>query len=268
MPTLEQNIQRWNRDYQWSQQGDEWSQSWGGPDMQWHGTFLPRLHCFLPASAMLEIAPGYGRWTMFLKQFCQKFIGVDLSSLCVDYCKKRFAGDNKMEFHVNDGRSLEMVADQSIDLIISLDSLVHVEAEIMEAYLSQFPRILNENGIAVIHHSNFASLLPPEAPPAAPGFGLPGEPENRHWRARTMSGDIFIELCKKHGLTCITQERLAWGCNLLNDCFSVLTPKGSNKERDTLILENPQFMAEASNTQKLSPYYSWARYGRPDKEVM
>ncbi len=78
MPSLDWNRAVWKRDYSWPKQGDEWSASWGGADMQWHRTILPRIHAFLPADTILEIAPGFGRWTQYLKDRCHRLVVVDL----------------------------------------------------------------------------------------------------------------------------------------------------------------------------------------------
>ena len=32
-------------------------------DSQWFGLIFPRIHAFLPTGTILEIAPGFGRWT-------------------------------------------------------------------------------------------------------------------------------------------------------------------------------------------------------------
>ncbi len=56
MPSLEFNLEAWNRSYGWPQAGDEWSESWGGPRAQWWGTLFPRIHPFLPAATILERA--------------------------------------------------------------------------------------------------------------------------------------------------------------------------------------------------------------------
>jgi hypothetical protein len=47
-----------------------------------------------------------------------------------------------------------MIAEESVDFVYSFDSLVHADAGVLEGYLSQFPRILSETGVAFIHHSN------------------------------------------------------------------------------------------------------------------
>src|ERR1043166_6584029 len=137
MPTLQDNLQDWNEWYAWTEEGDEWSREWGGVAPLWFGTLLPRLRSFVPTGTILEIAPGYGRWTQFLTKLATRVVLVDVSPNCIDYCKKRFAEDERIEYYVNDGRSLEMVADDSIDLAFSFDSLVHAEIEVLVAYLAQ-----------------------------------------------------------------------------------------------------------------------------------
>ena len=95
------------------------------------GTLLPRLKSFVPASTILGIAPGFGRWTQFLRPLCSKLVLVDVSPKCIAACQRRFAGNEGIQYHVNDGQSLAMVADESVDFAFSFDSLVHVEAPVL-----------------------------------------------------------------------------------------------------------------------------------------
>lgn len=62
------NKTTFNEVYNWEQQGEEWSSSWGSSFSQWVSTIYPRIACFFPAERILEIAPGFGRWTRFLIQ--------------------------------------------------------------------------------------------------------------------------------------------------------------------------------------------------------
>src|SRR5262249_813227 len=133
---IEENRNTWYNVYDWSERGEEWSIAWGGSEPQWFGSFYPRMHRYLPAPTILEIAPGFGRWTRFLTRNCKRLIGVDLSKVCIEASRKRFAG-KPAEFHANDGTSLDMVADRSIDFACSLDSLVHAEAAVLRSYTQQ-----------------------------------------------------------------------------------------------------------------------------------
>src|SRR5262245_49258877 len=104
MPSVKENVQVFNEDYEWPDQGDEWSRCWGGAASQWFGTILPRLKAFVPAPTILEIAPGFGRWTHFLRPLCSGLILVDISAKCIEACKQRFARYSGIEYHVNDGQ--------------------------------------------------------------------------------------------------------------------------------------------------------------------
>ena len=158
MPSLEWNKQAWDSEYDWKKLGgSNWSAAYGNTESQWFGSLYPRIHNFVPAMTILEIAPGAGRWTQFLVHQCERLIAVDYSQDCVNICNERFKAIEHATFHVNDGKSLEMVPDGSIDLVFSFDSLVHVEADVMESYIHELARKLKPNGVGFIHHSNLKS---------------------------------------------------------------------------------------------------------------
>ena len=87
-------------------------------------------------------APGYGRWVDSLLPHCDSYIGVDLSTRCIDACNERFAGIDKATFATNDGVTLAMVADSSVDFVFCFDSFVHVEDETLASYLKELDRVL------------------------------------------------------------------------------------------------------------------------------
>jgi len=157
MPTVEQNLILWGKPDGWKDDGDKWSVKWGGTDLEWWASIFPRIRKFLPASTILEIAPGFGRWTQFLKGFCEQLVAVDVSPACIERCKERFASDPHVRCYVNDGKSLAMVEDRSVDFAFSFDSLVHVEADVIAAYLNQLGKKLKPGGFAFFHHSNLES---------------------------------------------------------------------------------------------------------------
>jgi len=250
MPDLADNISMWNEAYDWSQRGDEWSDAWGGVSYQWWVTLLPRIQGFVPAGRILEIAPGYGRWTHYLRDLCDELVAVDIAETAVAHCRERFAGDDHVSFHVNDGTSLAIAEDRSIDLVFSFDSLVHAEREVIAGYLEEFARVLSADGVAFIHHSNMGSY--------APGSY---DPNNIHWRATTVSAQLVEELARAAGLRCVSQEQVAWGNHtLLNDCFSVITPAGSRWDRDNDVAENLDFSRhEMATAKRISALYPRAR---------
>jgi SAM-dependent methyltransferase len=237
MPTIEDNLAHWTG-YDWQRSGDEWSEVWGGTHALWHGTLMPRIAPFLRnASTILEIAPGFGRITQFLTDHCSRLIVVDLAERCVEACRQRFRDVPHIECHTNDGCSLPMVPDRSIDFVISFDSLVHAEIRAIRGYLEEMTRAFRPDGVGFIHHSNVGAFVDAESGEVAI--------DNRHWRGATVSAELFREACRDFELSCILQEVINWGGPHLTDCFSVFTPRGACWDRPPRVVENPGFMDEA-----------------------
>jgi hypothetical protein len=269
MPTVDQNLYAWNEQYRWADQGEEWSASWGGAEAQWFGALFPRIQAFVPAGQILEIAPGFGRWTNFLRGLCEQLVVVDMAENCINACRERFARDSHITYHVNDGKSLAMIPDESIDFVFSFDSLVHVEADVLDTYLRQLGAKLRPNGVGFIHHSNigeyrreFARMgrIPGALRPAMTRLGL-SDPD--HWRAFSMTGAVFDRMCSDNGLSCIGQELVNWGSRRMIDCFSLFTRADSSRARPNRTIRNPEFMHEAELIRRRAQVYSRAGFAPP-----
>jgi SAM-dependent methyltransferase len=269
MADVQQNLETWAGSYDWSSRGEEWSGSWGGSEAMWWGTLLPRIHAWVPTGTILEIAPGFGRWTAFLTGVCDRLIGVDLSQRCVDACRERFRGASHAEFHLNDGRSLAMVADESVDLVFSFDSLVHAEQDVIDNYLEQLALKLKPDGVGFIHHSNMGHFVRQAELAQRMPDGLRRRMVIRGWivntyawRARSVTAESLKRHCDQVGLACMAQEKINWefGTHLI-DAISTFTRIGSRWERPNLVADNPGFMREAAAVARRAQLYSEPRRG-------
>jgi SAM-dependent methyltransferase len=271
MPSVEENRAIWGKDYSWPHKGDEWSAVWGGVETHWYATILPRIRRFLPARRILEIAPGYGRWSIFLIDCAEEYIGVDLNPECVSACQARFPAASHARFVANDGKSLAAVDEGSIDFAFSFDSLVHAEIDIIDAYLHELSRTLSPDGVAIIHHSNLGEYgkttrnlsrllsMPARRLPLAEKMLRKSRLIDwEHWRAQSVSARKVADLCSVAGLVCIGQEIIDWGheSRRMVDCLSTLTRLGSKWERPNVVVRNPHFMAEAFSAHAISEVYA------------
>lgn len=229
---IEENIRAWDLEHDWSRQGDEWSDSWGGTENQWHWSLYPRIHKYVPCDTILEIAPGFGRWTQFLYVLCENLILADLSTKCIEYCKKRFIGRRSIRYFVNDGRTLDGIDSNSVDFVFSFESLVHADDDAMSGYIPEIGRVLRPEGVAFLHHSNLASTE---------------NVINTHMRA-SMSAQKILAYIKLSGLNCIGQETLNLGGK------PRLTTFGKRKGSEILI-ENSQYDREVDYIRSLSRIY-------------
>lgn len=255
---VNKNLAVWEG-WDWSHEGEEWSASWGGTEALWQGTLLPRISRFVPTGTILEIAPGFGRWTQYLQGLCERLVVVDLTQACIDHCRERFADYDHITYHVNDGRSLEMIEDESLDFVFSYDSLVHVELDVLEAYVEQLGRKLKPGGAGFIHHSNAGSYRVLNAAARR----VPKKLRRRFverglvtdvfaWRAESVTADAFADACRRAGLTVLGQEAINWEHGAFTiDALSTFARADRPADGPPVNIRNPKFRSEAQRYARL-----------------
>jgi len=229
----------------WSEEfnhGESWSETWGSSQAQWQGSILPRISKWLPSSNILEIAPGHGRWSTFLIDNATFYIGVDFSQECIEFCQERFSEAKHARFYANDGQTLSMVKDNSCDFVFSFDSLTHLEIDVMESYIKEIIRVLSDNGVAFIHHSNAGEFLD-IYPDLIPG-----------WRARSVTAEKIKNCIESNGGVPLLQECINWKTKECIDCLTLFAKDTGSKKAFTSI-QNDLFMVEAMLIKtRINPY--------------
>ena len=241
MPDLQWNHIVWND--RWASHGDEWSETWGGARSQWYGAIYPRIADFLPAHSVLEIAPGRGRWTQFLLRHCDEYVGIDLAANCIAACKLRFAAASRARFFVNDGTSLGMVPDSSVDFVFSFDSLVHAEIDVVSEYVRQVLDKLTPTGAAFLHHSN------------ADDSSADRNESQGMSRAQSVSALAVKDVVEDYGGRVLVQEEVNWGGATRIDCFTTLCRLEGFPGVAPRLLRNDGFMAEAKAIREYQSAY-------------
>jgi SAM-dependent methyltransferase len=241
MPDLQWNTSLWDGSYDWRSEGEEWSSWWGGSEAQWFGALYPRIHRFLPAKRILEIAPGFGRWTRYLLPVSEAYVGIDLSGKAVAACQKSFGQAPHARFVQNDGFSLDDAADAGFDFIFSFDSLVHAEMDVMGRYIPQLVKKLSGSGVAFIHHSNFLEI--------------PEGTANPHSRAVSVSGRKVAEVIDGCGGKVLVQEIINWGGADLIDCLTVFGREDAFGRWSPIEISNSRWVDEMNIIREIqSPY--------------
>ena len=259
--SIERNITFWNSAYDWRDAGEEWSQAWGGSAMLWERTIHPRIRPFLPrAGTIVELAPGFGRWTGYLLPYARSLHLIDLAPKCIEACRIRFGDEGRIQYTVNDGRSLPGVPDGSVDFLFTFDSLVHAGFDALTGYAEELQRVLAPDGVAFLHHSTagehrlFYTVV--RALPSRARRRLAGYLDFQHGRALDVTAAGFCALLQRCGLQVFVQERINWGTRRCIDCFTFVCRPGSRFAQPTIVVENPHFMSEAESARAGAPAFA------------
>ena len=112
---------------------------------------------------VLDLACGHGRNTEMLRHLAKTIDLVDVNDICFQICRKRFGdqmADCRFRYHLTDGNGLPGIADNSISLVYSWDSMVHFDKLVMRSYVTEIARVLQRGGSAFLHTSNYGALAP------------------------------------------------------------------------------------------------------------
>lgn len=188
---------------------------------------------------------------------------VDLVPRCIAACQNRFGHLQHLRYFVNDGRSLEMIDDDSVDFVFSFDSLVHADAPTMRGYMRELGRKLRVGGAGFIHHSNLGNYR---------GWLTTRQLVVKVCRGRRALGRLLIDdcmrapdmtaglmrdFCHEAGLACTVQEVIPWGrSHRPVDCLTSFERRADATEaRDGLAFVNRDFMREAAMIKRLDAVY-------------
>ena len=107
-----------------------------------------------PQNVVLEIGPGGGRWTKYLLD-AKEVIVVDLNSEFFPYLQERFKDHlSKFRFYHTSGYELDGIATNTIDVVFSFVTFVHIEPNGIYLYLGHIERVLKPGAIAIIQYSD------------------------------------------------------------------------------------------------------------------
>lgn len=227
-----------------------WSARWGGTHHQWGKTIYPRICRFLPCRSILEIGCGRGILSKHLMHYTKNLTLVDFINT-EPLCRLQDTLQNtQVEFHLNDGLTLNAVEDNSIEFVFSFFSLIDADYRTIESYIKEIDRILTADGAAFIHHSNAC----PESENVMPEHIWD---QVRAVRAEDVNARLVSIITKECNLEPRIQECVAWvHKNFVLDCFTTLV-RPSNTQIDSVgQFNNTDFDEEiCSGISNLSSVY-------------
>ncbi|GGY29327.1 methyltransferase domain-containing protein [Paludibacterium paludis] len=106
-----------------------------------------------PGDVVLDAACGlgYGTHVMYSNSFAKRLIGVDLSHYAIEYAFSMYGGAD-VSFVESNVENLSFLADDSVDLITSFETLEHVQDP--RKLLAEFSRVLRPTGRLIVSVPN------------------------------------------------------------------------------------------------------------------
>ncbi len=105
-----------------------------------------------PAKTGLEIGPGGGRWTRYMLGFRRLYV-VDYHAELLAELRKNFAYSHIIEI-LNDGTDFPGVPPSSVDFVFSFGVFVHLDLDIIRAYLDNLRVVIHPQTQVVIQYAD------------------------------------------------------------------------------------------------------------------
>lgn len=186
-----------------------------GIESRWTNQIWPFING-MNFDVCVDLAAGHGRNTrkLLAQPRCKKLYLVDINESNIEYCKRRFAEDNRVSFVQNNGYSVDEIPSDEVTCFYSFDSMVHFDSDVVRAYLREIRRVLKpEQGTAFLHHSNYPRKLTESL------YHNPANPGGRNF----MTAELFQHYACKEGLQMVRQQKIDWFWDgSFTDCFSLV----------------------------------------------
>jgi SAM-dependent methyltransferase len=104
---------------------------------------------FAAGKVVLDIASGEGYGSDFLARVADRVYGVDLSAEAVEHSQRTYGRDN-LRFLQGSADAIPIAEDHSFDLIVSFETIEHLDAPSQERFASEIKRLLKPDGTLLV----------------------------------------------------------------------------------------------------------------------
>lgn len=129
--------------------GERFILGYGGMQIaleHWHRYLIAEKYC--KNKAVLDIACGAGYGSHHLAKTAKHVTGVDISEESIEYARGKYRKDN-LDYLTGSVENIP-VADTSIDVIVSFETIEHIAADLQKCFMEEARRVLKHDGILII----------------------------------------------------------------------------------------------------------------------
>ncbi len=115
---------------------------------------MHRYYAFLNLvknKTVLDIACGEGYGSAILSQQATSVLGVDIDRECITCAKEKYKNEEYPNLHFQNGDVSALPAkDAEFDMVVSFETIEHVDAVTQKKFLQEIKRVLTRDGMAII----------------------------------------------------------------------------------------------------------------------
>jgi cyclopropane fatty-acyl-phospholipid synthase-like methyltransferase len=108
---------------------------------------------FVKGKIVLDIASGDGYGTDLMAQTAKTVVGVDISQEAVDFATEHYPKNN-LSFRQGSVENIPIDGLKQFDVIVSFETIEHVDAGAQEVFLKEVKRLLKDDGIFIVSSPN------------------------------------------------------------------------------------------------------------------
>ncbi len=116
---------------------------------------------FIKGKVVLDIASGEGYGTSLMAQTAKTVVGIDISQEAVDFAAEHYPRNN-ISFLQGSVENIPIDGANKFDVIVSFETIEHVDARAQEIFLNEVKRLLKDDGVFIVSSPNklFFSDIP------------------------------------------------------------------------------------------------------------
>ena len=103
---------------------------------------------FVKGKIVLDAACGEGYGSYIISNFADTVFGIDISNEAIEYARAHYKNSN-LEYFCASINKIPL-NDNSVDVVVSFETIEHVNADLQKEFLAEIKRVLKPNGILVI----------------------------------------------------------------------------------------------------------------------
>ncbi|MDO4343732.1 MAG: class I SAM-dependent methyltransferase [Eubacteriales bacterium] len=199
---------------------------------------------------VLDAACGSGYGTNLIAQSAKEVYGLDISKEALDYANENYKKDNLHYLH----GSIESLPfeDNFFDVVISFETIEHVDEKIQMAFLKEIVRVLKNDGILIMSTPN-KKVYTDDA-----------HQEATEWHVKEFYEDEFHDFIEsRFQYVTYYEQFIAKASHLVNDekrSFSAYNYENRNKGKFIIAMASNQKIEKSNNLNSL--YYYPDEYAR------